>query len=127
MVVSEATETTVKPSRTGPVGPDPAAWNVRRYKGILMGLVIAGTAFTAMAFELLQPTLGPLVGGLVIIVAGLVLAALVSMSSRGGPPSPGTWEDSAIRPEQPLARYCAHCAAPNVIGSSYCSNCGDKL
>ena len=125
--MSELTETTTKPARKEPVGPDPVAWNTRRHKGMLIGLVIAGTAFTAMAFELLQASLGPMVAGGAIVVGGLILAALFQMTTKGGPPTPGTWEDSASRPEQALARYCAHCAAPNAIGSSYCSNCGDKL
>jgi hypothetical protein len=123
----ELTETTSKPSRTGPVGPDPIAWNTRRHKGTLIGLVIAGSAFTVMAFEFLQGSLGPVPAGGAIIVVGLVLAALFQMTTKGSPPTAGTWENSASRPEQPLARYCAHCAAPNAIGSSYCSNCGDRL
>lgn len=126
-MAEELSETTSKPARTGPVGPDPIAWNVRRHKGTLMGLVIAGTAFTAMAFDLLVPSLGVLPAGLAIIVVGLVLAAMFQMATRGGPPTPGRWEDSGIAPGEKLARYCAHCAAPNAIGSSYCSNCGDKL
>lgn len=126
-MAGEATSTTTKPTRTGPVGPDSFAWNVRRHKGTLIGLVIGGTAFTAMAFDVLQKTLGTMVAGVAIMVAGLVLAAMFRMTTRGDAPMIGRWEDSAIKPGQPLARSCAHCAGPNPIGSSYGSNCGDPL